>query len=84
MVGQLSRLGFNSDAYYRVQSFTKQVSIVPVSAHTGEGMSELMAVVVGPSQQFMGERLRTTLGLPKGIVLEVKDEPGLGERPTSY
>ncbi len=79
VVGQLSRLGFTSDAYYRVQSFTKQVSIVPVSAHTGEGISELMAVVVGLTQQFMGERLRTTLGLPKGIVLEVKDEPGLGE-----
>ncbi len=79
VVGQLSRLGFNSEAYYRVQSFTKQVSIVPVSAHTGEGLSELMAVVVGLTQQFMGERLKTTLGLPKGIVLEVKDEPGLGE-----
>jgi len=79
VVGQLSRLGFNSDAYYRVQSFTKQVSIVPLSAHTGEGLSELMAVVVGLSQQYMTERLKTSLGLPKGIVLEVKDEPGLGE-----
>jgi len=79
VVGQLSRLGFNSEAYYRVQSFTKQVSIVPVSAHTREGLSELMAVVVGLTQQYMGERLKTTLGPPKGIVLEVKDEPGLGE-----
>jgi translation initiation factor 5B len=34
---------------------------------------------VGLTQQFMGERLKTTLGQPKGIVLEVKDEPGLGE-----
>ena len=79
VVGQLSRLGFSSEAYYRVQNFTKEVSIVPVSARTGEGMAELMAMLVGLTQQYMVERLKTTLGQPKGIVLEVKDEPGLGE-----
>ena len=79
VVGQLSRLSFTSEAYYRVQSFTKEVSIVPVSAHTGEGTAELMAVIVGLTQQFMTDRLKTSLGQPRGIVLEVKDEPGLGE-----
>jgi translation initiation factor 5B len=79
VIGQLSRLGFTSEVYYRVQSFTKEVSIVPVSAHTGEGTAELMAVIVGLTQQFMGDRLKTSLGQPRGIVLEVKDEPGLGE-----
>ena len=32
VVGGLSRLGFQSDAYYRVKDFRQQVSIVPVSA----------------------------------------------------
>lgn len=79
VVGQLSNLGFSSEAYYRVKSFTKEVSIVPLSAHTGEGVSELMAVIVGLTQQYLRDRLKATLGPPRGIVLEVKEEQGLGQ-----
>src|SRR5271155_4898068 len=38
VVGGLSRRGFDSDAYYRVKDFRKQVSIVPISARFGVGL----------------------------------------------
>jgi len=79
VVGELAQLGFSSEAYYRVKSFAKEVSIVPISAHTGEGTAELMAVIVGLTQQYMAEKLKADLGQPRGIVLEVKEEPGLGQ-----
>lgn len=78
VVGTLSRLGFNSEAFYRVKDFTKEVAIVPVSAKTGEGVPELLAVLVGLTQQFMQQKLQVSGDSVKGIVLEVKEEVGLG------
>ncbi len=77
VVGVLSRLGFDSEAFYRVKDFTKQVAIVPVSARTGEGIPELLAMLVGLAQQFMQKKLQVS-DVAKGIVLEVKEETGLG------
>jgi translation initiation factor 5B len=78
VVGSLSRLGFNSEAFWRVKDFTKEVAIVPVSARTGVGIAELLAVLVGLAQQFMSKRLERHEGPARGIVLEVNEEPGLG------
>ncbi len=78
VVGTLSILGFNSEAFYRVKDFTKEVSIVPVSARTGEGIPELLAVLVGLTQQYMQKKLEQTEKPTRGIVLEVKEEVGLG------
>ena len=78
VVGTLSILGFNSEAFYRIKDFTKEVSIVPVSARTGEGIPELLAVLVGLTQQYMQKKLEQKEKSTKGIVLEVKEEVGLG------
>jgi translation initiation factor aIF-2/yIF-2 len=78
VVGQLSQVGFASEAYYRVKDFTREVAIVPVSARTGEGIAELLAVLVGLSQQYLAKRLQVTGKQPRGIVLEVEETPGLG------
>jgi translation initiation factor 5B len=77
VVGTLSRLGFNSEAFYRVKDFTKEVAIIPVSAKTGEGVPELLAMLVGLTQQFMQKKLEVS-DVARGIVLEVKEEVGLG------
>ncbi len=77
VVGTLSRLGFNSEAFYRVKDFTKEVAILPVSAKTGEGVPELLATLVGLTQQFMQKKLQVS-DVARGIVLEVKEEVGLG------
>ncbi|HJU13217.1 MAG TPA: translation initiation factor IF-2 [Candidatus Nitrosotalea sp.] len=78
VVGTLSILGFQSEAFYRVKDFAKEISIVPVSARSGEGIPELLAVLVGLTQQYMQKKLDQTEKPTRGIVLEVKEEVGLG------
>ncbi|MEO9364633.1 MULTISPECIES: translation initiation factor IF-2 [Candidatus Nitrosocaldus] len=77
VVGALSRLGFRAEAFYRVKDFTREIAIVPVSARTGEGIAELLAVLIGLTQQYMLKRLEVGEH-GRGIVLEVKEETGLG------
>lgn len=78
MMGTLSREGMASDRFDRVRDFTKNIAIVPVSAKTGEGIGELLMVLIGLTQQFLEQKLQVTDGLAKGTVLEVKEDVGLG------
>lgn len=78
VVGSLSRLGFRSEAYYRVKDFSREVAIVPVSAKTGEGIPELIMVLVGLTQHYLTKRLTTSEEQTRGIVLELREEAGLG------
>jgi len=78
VVGALSRLGYSSEAFWRVKDFTKELAIVPVSASVGTGIPELLAVLVGLAQQYMSKRLERHETETRGIVLEVNDEVGLG------
>jgi translation initiation factor 5B len=78
IMGVFSRLGFKTDRFDRIKDFTKTVAIVPTSAKTGEGITELLMVLIGLTQQHLKKQLQTTEGPAKGSVLEVKEEPGLG------
>jgi len=78
IVGQLATYGIVSERFDRVRDFTKTVPIVPISAKTGEGLPELLAVLAGITQRYMSERLRFAEGPARGVVLEVKEEPGYG------
>ncbi len=78
LVGRLFELGFSADRYDRVADFTKNVAIVPTSAKEGEGVPDLLLVLVGLAQRFLGEELRTEEGPAEGTILEVKEEKGFG------
>jgi translation initiation factor 5B len=78
IMGTLSREGFSSERYDRVRDFTKNVAIVPVSAKTGEGIGELLAVLIGLTQQFLAKKLQVSEGHALGTILEVREEVGLG------
>lgn len=78
VMGEFSRLNFKTDRFDHIKDFTVNLALVPTSAKTGEGLSELVMVLVGLTQQFLKKRLQTTDGPAKGSILEVKEEPGLG------
>ena len=78
MMGTLSRYGINADRFDRIKDFTKTVSLVPASAKTGEGIPELIAMLVGLTQSYMKNELTVTSGPAEGTILEVMEEPGLG------
>jgi translation initiation factor 5B len=78
IMGTFSRQGFRTDRFDHIKDFTSTIALIPTSAKTGEGITELLMVLVGLAQQYLKKSLQTTQGAAKGSVLEVKDEPGLG------
>jgi len=78
IIGKFSELSFRADRFDKVTDFTRTIAIVPTSAKTGEGITELVAVLTGLTQQFLRKQLQVTEGPAKGTILEVKEEVGLG------
>ncbi|MDR5656021.1 translation initiation factor IF-2 [Halodesulfurarchaeum sp. HSR-GB] len=79
IIGDLSDAGFSADFYWRVKNFRQNVGVIPVSAETGEGVPDLLAVLMGLSQRYMGEEMEVDIAGPgAGTVLEVTDERGFG------
>jgi translation initiation factor 5B len=78
IMGTFSANGFNAERFDKIKDFTRSVALVPVSAKTGEGIPELLSVLVGLTQQYLKDQLSVTDGPGKGSVLEVKEEAGLG------
>ncbi len=80
IVESLYNLGFEAERFDRVSDYTKQVAIVPVSAKTGEGIPELLMVLIGLTQKYLAQTLKVKAeGPAKGTILEVKEEPGIGK-----
>ena len=79
IVQKFSGIGFASERFDRLESYTKQVAIIPCSAKTGEGIPELLMVITGLAQRFLEESLMFSPDNPaKGTILEVKKEKGIG------
>jgi translation initiation factor 5B len=79
IIGALSDEDFSADLYWRVQNFQKNIGVVPVSAVTGEGIPDLLAVLMGLSQRYMKAQMEIDVSGPgAGTVLEVKEERGFG------
>lgn len=78
IIGDLARYGFASDRLDRIRDFTKSVAIVPTSAVTGEGIPELLALLCGLVQQYLIKRLDMSLGQGRGVILEAKEDLGIG------
>lgn len=80
IVGKLNELNFNADRFDRVDDYTKQVAIIPISAHTKEGIPELLMVLSGLAQKYFESSLNVDVqGPAKGTILEIKEEIGLGK-----
>ncbi|MDO8460415.1 MAG: translation initiation factor IF-2 [Nanoarchaeota archaeon] len=71
--GSLQEHGFESDLYYEIKDFTKKIALVPCSAKTGEGISELLFVLAGLCEKFLKTQLKLSKEA-KGVILEIKKE----------
>jgi translation initiation factor 5B len=69
--------GFNSELYYDNKSMAKYVSLVPTSAHTGEGIPDMLKLLVQLTQERMVGSLMY-LAEVQCTVLEVKAIEGFG------
>ena len=78
VIGKLYEYGFQAERFDRIRDFTKTVAVVPISAKTGEGIPELLAVLAGLAQRYLQHRLRFAEGPAKGVILELREQPGLG------
>ncbi len=79
IIGKLYEMGFSSDRYDRVRDFQRNIGVIPVSARTGEGIPDLLMVMMGLAQRFLEKDLEyRAVGPGTGTVLEVKEETGLG------
>ncbi len=71
IIGSLHSHGFNAEIYFKISDFTKNIAIIPCSARTGEGISEILAMITALSQKFLKERIKNK-EQGKGVILEVK------------
>ncbi|OTA58362.1 hypothetical protein K449DRAFT_385760 [Hypoxylon sp. EC38] len=69
--------GFNAELYYENKSMAKYVSLVPTSAHTGEGIPDMLKLIVQLTQERMVGSLMY-LSEVQATVLEVKAIEGFG------
>ncbi len=72
------KTGLSAERFDHITDFTKSVAIVPVSGKHGEGLPDLLLMLVGLAQRFLEVELKTEYGPAEGTVLEVKEEQGLG------
>ncbi len=80
LIGRLQEHSFDAERYDRIQDFTRQLTIVPVSAKKNIGMNELLMMLIGLTQRFLKDKLYINIDDPgKGVVLEVKEDKGLGK-----
>ncbi|KKK19224.1 hypothetical protein P175DRAFT_0492936 [Aspergillus ochraceoroseus IBT 24754] len=69
--------GFNAELYYENKSMARNVSLVPTSAHTGEGIPDMLKLLTTLTQERMTNALMY-LSEIECTVLEVKVIEGLG------
>lgn len=73
----LSEQGLNSELYFENKNLSKYVSIVPTSAVTGEGVPDLLWLLLELTQKRMSKQLMY-LSKVEATILEVKVVEGFG------
>ena len=79
IIGDLSNEGIYADRYDRIEDFTKTIALVPISAKEGEGIPDLLLMLIGLAQRFLERQLKQEEGPGRGTILEIKEEKGLGK-----
>lgn len=78
LAGELSQYGFQADLYTNIRNFATTLAIVPVSAKSGEGVPDLLMLILGLAQVYLRDRLTLRQDGCEGVVLEIVEEEGMG------
>lgn len=80
LIGKLQEQGLNPERFDRISDYTKNVAIIPTSAKQRIGIPELLMVLIGITQRYLESELEIKSDdNGRGIILEVKDDKGLGK-----
>lgn len=74
---ELAEQGLNAALYYKNEDLKNYISLVPTSAHSTDGIGNLMALLIQFSQTILAKRVSYSTDL-QCTVMEVKAIPGLG------
>ncbi|XP_078258736.1 eukaryotic translation initiation factor 5B [Rhinoraja longicauda] len=74
---EFAQQGLNAALFFENKDPRTFLSLVPTSAHTGDGMGNLIALLVDLTQTMLAKRLAYSLEL-RAQVMEVKALPGMG------
>ncbi|KAF5417558.1 MAG: putative translation initiation factor IF-2 [Candidatus Methanogaster sp.] len=79
LIGKLYEYGFSADRYDRISDFKTTISVIPICAKTGEGVPDLLMVMLGLAQRFLEGDLQVSI-TDAGVctVLEVDETRGFG------
>ncbi|KAK7496614.1 hypothetical protein BaRGS_00012266 [Batillaria attramentaria] len=77
VITQLAEEGLNAALFYENKNPKEYVSLVPTSAHSGDGMGNLVALICELCQSMLAKRLSYSQEL-QATVMEVKAIHGLG------
>jgi len=75
---ELNQESLNAALYYNNTNPREYISLVPTSAHSGDGMGNLINILVTFSQHLLAKRLVYDADKLEATVLEVKAISGLG------
>jgi translation initiation factor 5B len=79
LVSKLADISINSNRFDRITDFKKEIAIVPCSAKTGEGMPELLMILMALVQKYLSsELIIDETKCAKGTILDVKKTDSVG------
>ena len=78
MITELAERGFNAALYWENPDVSSYISLVPTSGITGEGLPDLLGVILKYSSKFLKQKIKMLGDVFDCTVLEVKMIEGLG------
>lgn len=78
VITQLNEEGLNAALFFENPNQREYVSLVPTSAHSGDGMGNLISLIVDYTQNLLTRRILYNENKLEATVLEVKAVSGLG------
>ncbi|KAL7711786.1 Eukaryotic translation initiation factor 5B [Entamoeba marina] len=76
-IANFASIGINSCLYYENKNINEYISLVPTSAITGEGLPDLVSVLIAMTQRLMLDKLTPSNSL-QATIMEVKTTEGHG------